>query len=326
MQLVPTLNVGVSTLVGVMLVPLGARGLELDVAAPAACATEELAFRVERALATPLSAISGPGFRVRIEASALGFAGQIDGPATGQRRVTATTCEELIDTLALTLVLAIGQLNADPGGAGDIAEVSTPPAAASQSAPDSDEPVMSPNDDGQSAEPHWALGAALQGDTGSLPALGVGMTAGLGVTWPAIELRAFGSWFPGREGRVDAAANAPGADIHLAFGGAAACLPLAMRFASTGLAVCGGGELGWLWGEGVNVDISRSAGALWLAARGDVAAHWQLGAGGPALELLLTVAAPLGQNDFVLRDIGRVHRPSSVVGRASVGLWFELGP
>jgi hypothetical protein len=44
-----------------------------------------------------------------------------------------------------------------------------------------------------------------------------------------------------------------------------------------------------------------------------------------AVELGMTVAVPIWRDEFVLEEVGSVHRPAAVVGRASLSLRAALG-
>ena len=58
--------------------------------------------------------------------------------------------------------------------------------------------------------------------------------------------------------------------------------------------------------------------------RVDLAGHWLLPDTPLALTVLATAAAPLTRDDFIIKDVGSVHRPANVVGRLGVGLMLEL--
>ncbi len=330
----------VLVLVGVTLAAR-APAVELEFAAPAGaapCATEEIAYRVERSLGQRLADLSGPNFLVSIERSDLGFEGRVDvaraadAAALAQRRFSAPGCDELIDTLALTIVLAIGA-HGRPGGA----SARPPPAGASEaeapalglSAAAVNQAEIEPSALDAGAAPdvvqHWAAFGSMLGDTGSLPALGYGVTLGLELAWPVIELRALGMWLPRRRGVIDEAEPAsPGAEIGLLAGGLLACAPLATPAGPVLVTACAGWELGRLEGHGIGVDSSHSTARWWSAPRADLALRWALPLRSLALELALTAAAPLTRDEFVLQGIGSVHRPANVVGRAGLGLRWEL--
>lgn len=294
---------------------------------------DELSFRVEKALASPLVAVPGPSFEVSVERQPSGLEGRVETSTLdnsrrpGLRRVHAASCEELIDTLALTLVLAIRARAGGEDGSLEAPSPVIPPAEAAAAEVLDPAPVGSLESEPTGAAPRVSALGALVGDTGSLPAPGVGIALGLDVAWTGVELRALGLLLPSREGSIDANDPAsPGADIHLVTGGALVCLPLSTNATSVVIAACAGGELGRLSGRGTHVDRPYSSATWWLAARADVAARWTLLVRALELELVITAAAPLSRDEFVLRDIGSVHQPANVVGRASLGLRVDFGP
>ena len=87
---------------------------------------------------------------------------------------------------------------------------------------------------------------------------------------------------------------------------------------------CAGWELGRLSGEGTGVQRPRDGGALWSAPKLDVGASLGLGATPFRLGLFLSLALPLARENFVLGDLGAVHRPPVAVGRVALG--FEWTP
>jgi len=317
-----------------------ARALEIEFAEPAPCNVEEVSFRVERALARPLGNIDGPRFRVNIERNPGGFLGRVDispiGTAAtpGQRRLVASSCDELIDTLALTIVLAVGPRPEAQAASDERAllrstepEQTPSPAALATAEMPAAEPARTEPSPQRTAGPRVGAFGAMVGDTGSLPALSVGIALGFSVAWPAVEFRALGTFLPSKEGFVAPSDPAsPGAEIGLVTAGVLACMPFATNAAAVALSACAGWELGRLSGRGTGVDVSRSSTALWSAARADLGARWAFPGHWLGLELALTAVAPISQDEFVLRDIGSVHEPANVVGRASLGLRIDLGP
>jgi hypothetical protein len=326
--------------VGLAVVSLApqAGALELRFSPSAACSSEEITFRVENALAQPVSSIAGPTFHVDIARASLGYVGRVDiaGPSDdatvlGARRVTAASCDELVDTLALTLVLAIaGQREANAAAAAPAPTADDGVVNAGAAAVSSTGDALGPSA-ASSVEPSTGprLGAfgALIGDAGSLPAFGLGVAVGVDLAWPSLELRVLGVLLPGAEGRVDPADPAsPGAEIGLASGGLMACAPLSTRLANAELVACVGAELGRLSGHGTQIETSHSSATWWAAPRADLASRWGLPLPGCALEVGIGVAAPIWRDEFVLQGVGSVHRAAPVIGRASLGLRADFGP
>jgi hypothetical protein len=328
-------------LAGLVLVTLAprARALELEFSRPSPCPSDEIAFRVQNAIAQPLANIVGPTFHVNIERVATGYVGRVDAArpdgdaiAPRERRVSAASCDELVDTLALTLVLAIaGQREASAASSG----ASTAPAVAAgdsfapEAAPSAlpaNEAIAPKKASSADSDARLAAFAAMVGDAGSLPAFGLGVAFGADVAWPSLELRALGTLLPGAEGSVDARdADSPGAEIGLVAGGLLACAPLSTRVVGARLAACVGAELGRLSGHGTRIETPHLSTTWWSAPRADVAGRWDLPPRWLALELGVTVAAPIWRDEFVLEGVGTVHRPAPVVGRASLSLRADFG-
>lgn len=318
-----------ASLVLVFCARASAAELTLQGPAPASCdAIGDLPFRVERALGRPMGPAEGPHFVVSIEPAGVGFGARLEVSDTaGQRTFTALTCDELIDTVALAIALAIGAVP-------DAAPLE-PDASAAMAAP---EPVVAPalpapgqQDTASRPEETSEPGPSFVGmgwvvaDTGSLPAPGLGVAVGAALAWPALELRAIGTLLPEREGNVDTFDPAsPGAEMGLITGSLLACTPVAVNLRAFALAACAGWELGRLSGRGTHVGTPHQKGTLWSAARLDLAARWALPLGSLGVELLITAAAPLTRDEFILKDIDTVYRPASVVGRASLGLGWAI--
>jgi hypothetical protein len=315
--------------------------LELEFSKGCPCPSEEIAFRVENALAQSLASIPGPTFHVDVERVPSGYLGRVrlaagaGDAAHGERRVTASSCDELVDTLALTLVLAVAEqrdFKASANAPSDqlarpaddtIAPASPAPAQARGDVLGSS--AVSPAESSTGAR--LAAFGALVGDAGSLPSFGLGVAVGADVAWPSLELRASGVLLPGAEGSVHAGdPTSPGARIGLVAGGLSMCAPLATRVVSAELAACVGAELGRLSGHGTQIDTPHSSATWWSAPRADLALRWALPLPRLALELGVTVAAPIWRHEFVLEGVGSVHRAAPVVGRGSLSLRADLGP
>jgi hypothetical protein len=323
----------------VMTLASRADALELEFSKPSPCPTEEINFRVEQAIAQPLASIAGPTFHVSIEHARIGFVGRVGTPrqsgdaiASSERRVTASSCDELVDTLALTLVLAIaGQRDANAASnrasaphsldaSGNLAHGAAPSSPVPGTAEDIVENAARPAAPGAPG-PHLAAFGAVVADAGSLPSVGAGIAVGVDLAWPALELRAMGMVLPGAEGSVDPRDPAsPGAELGLVAGGLLVCAPLSARAVGASLAACLGAELGRLSGHGTRIETPHSSTTWWSAPRADVGARWALPVPWLALELGVTVAAPIWRDEFVLQGVGSVHRPAAVIGRASLSL------
>lgn len=303
--------------------------LTLQGPAPAGCdAVTDLPFRVERALGRPMEPAEGPHFVVSVEPARVGFGARLEVSDTaGQRTFTAPTCDELIDTVALAIALAIGALPdvapLEPDGSTPV--VATPDPALAPAPPAPGQRDAARPEELSEPGPAFAGMAWVVADTGSLPAPGLGVAVGAELAWSALGLRAIGTLLPEREGNVDTLDPAsPGGAMGLVTGSLLACTPVAVNLRAVALAACAGWELGQLSGRGTHVGMPHQKRTLWSAARLDLAARWSLPLGSLGVELLITAAAPLTRDEFILKDIDSVHRPASVVGRASVGLGWVM--
>lgn len=307
--------------------PPSARAAEIVLDAAAGCADEgELVFQVERALGRPLAEVSSARFVVHVQAAQAGFRAELEVGADaaaqprGFRTLGASTCDALTQQVALAIALALGEHAAEPVEPAP-AEPSGPPSSPTNEEAAIAEATSEPEPDAETSGPELAASAWLIGDSGTLPAMAWGLGAGAGLGWPGLELRFLGTLLPERKGSVDPGdPRSPGAEIGLLAGGVLACLPLALNQSALELSACAGAELGALSGGGTGVSTPYHQRTLWAAARFDAAARWMLPHTAFALEALVTAAAPLSRDEFVLRDIGRVHRPESVLGRAALGL------
>ena len=109
--------------------------------------------------------------------------------------------------------------------------------------------------------------------------------------------------------------------MSLALASLVACAaPFGSLRGSLAASLCAGWELGRLVGTGTGVAEPRDGSQLWSAPRIDGGLGWTVPGTALRFGTLLTLAAPLERKDFVLRDLGRVYRPPSLVGRWAVGI------
>jgi hypothetical protein len=317
-----------------------AHAAELKLSEPLACVTaDELSFRVERALGQPLAQAPALEFRVSPrQTSPRDFSAQLEiseasgAAAAGSRTLLASSCDELLDTLALAMALVLGSrrdgdvANADEAAPSEaraaVASASSPPDAAVTDRP---APVARPSEPEPGEAAHLVMRAGAVGDTGALPSAGLGVSAGAGLRWPTVELFLLGTLLPRREGTVDPSVRrSPGARVGLIAGSLSACLPLNARAAAILLDGCAGWELGQLSGDGTHVEEPNHQSSLWSAARVDVDASWRVPGSALGIGLRLGALAPLTRDRFVLKDIGSVYRPASLVGRATLNLIWDI--
>ena len=318
---------------------------ELTVDEPIGCVTrEELSFRAERALGQALDTAAplalriaalpggeGAGHGARLDISEAGAV-----TASGSRSFHAASCDELLDQLALAVALALGsrsdEASARPAGtegAASDAAASEParaePAASAVEGAERPASVDATVPEDERRGPRLGVRAGLVADTGTLPRAALGVALGAGLAWPALELRLMGTFVPERESRLDASdPGSPGAELGLLAGSVGACAPLGASGGRVALQLCAGWELGQLSGHGTRVDDPHQTRAWWSAPRVDLGASWPNANGPIALELLVSAFAPLTRDEFILKDIGSVHRPANVVGRAALGVRWQI--
>lgn len=328
---------GTQTLPGVLLLgvallgssPETAAAAELSLVEPAACVTlDELSFRVERLLGQPLASAEALRLSLRVEQETGGFAARLeverpDSAERGVRSLRASSCAELTESLAIAIVVALGDGEQPPAAAPEPSPVqeSSPAPASPEALP----PPAAAGEAESSPGPTLAASAWALVDSGTLPAAALGAALGLGLEWQSVQLRAIGTFVPEREGKLSASdPRSPGVSIGLVAGGAVGCIPVALQSSSVGMAVCAGAELGQLSGTGTRVIVPYQRRALWAAARVELAARVGLGSAPLSLELLASALAPFTRDEFILRDLGEVHRPASVVGRLGLGLTLAV--
>jgi hypothetical protein len=320
-----------------------AHAAELVASGPALCPdAEELTVRVERALGVDLESAVPLRFSVRFDgASPSGYRARLMvEPAEPtepryERVLSARDCEPLANAVAVAISLALGatepeataaSANNPAGGeaasplpasermiAGDAERVSAPAAV-------SDIPRSRlGGSERMTLEP--ALALALVGDLGSLPGAGFGLALGTELRRGRLALRASGTLFLDRHVALPEGGDTElGADMSLALGSLSACTtPLGNPFGAAAFA-CAGWELGRLEAIGTGVQQPRRGGALWSAPRIDAGLGWPADEGALRLLAQVTIAAPLQRDEFYLRDLGTVHRPSAVAGRLSLGV------
>jgi hypothetical protein len=111
---------------------------------------------------------------------------------------------KLMQQVALAIALALG------GRAGiEPPEAPRPlpnplPATASEAPPAAEASNRASEPDASAVGPALAGSIWLIGDTGTLPSMGWGLSAGFELGWPGFELLALGTLLPEREGRLDA--------------------------------------------------------------------------------------------------------------------------
>jgi hypothetical protein len=260
---------------------------------------------------------------------------RLDAPAKAKERLLAAAdCSRLIDTLAVAITLAIGASEAE-GGDAEAAVDATPVAVAHEPAPHERAlkvPAGVENDargelpDSTRDALHPGIFLALVGDTGSLPEPAVGVSLGGGLGWRGVSLRASATLFFEQQVRVPSAVGGDvGAEVGLFFGSLLACAD-ALGGSGTAWSVplCAGADVGQLSGVGVGAVRSRQGRILWAAPRVDAGLAWDVPQTQLRIGPLVEAAVPLNRDEFVLDEIGTVHRPGRVVGRVALNIELRL--
>ncbi len=317
--------------------PAVARASDLSWSGPPACAQiEPLLFQIERALGAPLSESGHVHLQVHVTSLApdaralLRIMDDSREVALRERSLVAPDCDKLVDTLAVAITLAVEA--ASPGGtepdAATAAHAQAPTSVATRS------PTPPPSE--QRGAPSAPLGpsggavlramALLLGDVGSLPAPGLGLGLGLQLAWTRLQLEILGAlWLEQHATLEPAVVAGAGADVGLATGSVSVCAtPLDSSSTALTLALCVGWEMGQLRGSGTGVSTPRSANALWLAPTVHAGLTWQPLGSRFGFGAHLGAGVPLERDRFFLNDLGDIHQPATVVGRAAFRLDVAL--
>lgn len=296
--------------------PLGtARAAELAWSAPAECGDAQAVHtQVEQLIERPLSQVPEVDFEVTIAAAPKhGFRLELRTRTTGQtrtRELAASSCKELKDAAAVAIAMTVRAETAP--------QVAPQPAPEPEREPEAPQPTAAEEDAGPAA--HFAVAGALVLDLGLLPSLAPGPELEVSLQLGALRLIAFGSFFPAQSSRL---AGGTGGDFSLWLSGVLGCAR--RTFSPVDILACGGAELGQLSIEAVGASQAYDPSRWVVQLRAELGASWQVSeeigifarAGG---------ALPLIRDRFVLNasDAQRVHRPSQLALRLTVGVEFFL--
>jgi hypothetical protein len=254
-----------------------------------------------------------------------------------ERTLQDESCEVLAETAALMIAATI-----DPSATSrppPMREVRAPPPEPEPDPPPSPPPPSPPPmakpptppvqrcDVGRSRlrerpadlRPCVGLDAHVGVQFGILPKIvGTGVGGDVSLSWSRLRLLLGASHWFRRPARVD---DGRGGDLQLTHGTLGACARLGR--AKVEVPLCGGAELGAMYGRGVGVDAPRSERVLWAAVWAGPRIAWlpvrrlALGAG-------VDLVIPLARYRFDIDGIGVVHRVGPVGGRIRVGLGVRL--
>jgi hypothetical protein len=247
------------------------------------------------------------------------------------RLFEAASCDDLVDTAALAIALAIA-----PEQAAGI----TPPAgqaegAANAAAGTPEPPPGAGSADALSSAPSSSGGAAAAGsglpslrgfaaadvlvESGALPRPSPGVAVRAGVLLGALSLGAQGALFGAQT--LDVAPD-QNVEFELLAAGVRGCWRL--RETPPRLNACAGAEAGRYRGIGLGLTPARRVRDLWLAAGAALDAEWPLG---PALavELRAEPMLPLLRKQYTVNGRDDVHAPDVVSARLYLGLILTGG-
>jgi hypothetical protein len=310
-----------------------ARASDLSWSGPAECSErEQLLFQIERAIGAPLAQTAPFHFQVHVERTSPDLRARLlvrgdEATSVKERLLIAPDCHQLVDTLAIAIALAIEAARAETEARpSSVAPSQHTPGAQAANEPESSSAAAAGDPEQGSLEsaasrpivPRASLW--VMGDLGSLPAPALGMAIGVELGWPGVQLRALGTLWLEQHAQLGSEATALGGDINLALGALLACTsPLSPSARVLLLSVCGGGEAGRLSGSGTGVSERRVGATLWLAPRVDSGIFWQLPDTRLRIGAQLSVVVPLVRDELALDQLGVVHQPASLVGRAAFG-------
>jgi len=319
----------------VALLPGVARASELTWEGPGACnERDQLSFQIEQALGAPLAKVADLQFAVRIERAEAPLVARLRVTRAGaeapkERVLTGPNCDKLVDTLTVAVALALGahDLTEESSAREPLPAPPEPPAAreatAEAAAPES-EPESAPESAPERGGAGFGAGALalLVSDIGSLPEPALGARVGVELGWRALRLQLTGTMFFDQHVELAAASARPaGADVNLAVGAALACTDaLGVPASRLEVPLCAGVELGRLAGVGRGVLDAREEAVPWVAPLLEAGLFWGIPSTLLRFGALFSAVVPLNRDEFVLRGLGSVHRPSSFAARGSLGL------
>lgn len=275
----------------------------------------------------------------------------------GVRRLEGASCEELAETLAVVIALAIDPLAQAPEtpdplttrGSAESTEAAAPivePASAANQAEASDAPretaqerepavVTVPptkieriNPPGRLASPSSAPGlrrsslilsggVGAMGEWGSLPSVAAAGSLGLRVAGRNWAARARWASFFSQDASVD---ERPVGTIGFRFGALEPCV--ANAWLATRWEFCAAFEYGSLSGRGHGLLSSGTGGTTYWYALGAAVGSWFEILRYLQLEPRLGIALPLFRPSFTTGEVTSVHRIGPVSGRAELNLWL----
>lgn len=310
--------------------------LALTVRAPAGCpATRALHDEVLRLARIESEAPHRLDAEIHVQkrgaaAFSLTLSTQLDGVG-GERRFEGNSCQSVIEAAALTLALMLNpEVEVSHGLAADEEPASSALSGAARPAPPSAQterssqpgPAPPPRREG-AASPTQLRGtlAALAGvQAGTLPRASPELSAALGVSTRTLGGVLAASYVPAQDVRLSG--QDAGGRLWAVSANLLGCWSTLAREGG-GLGPCAGIEISRVQGRGLGVDEPNDGAIVWASAVVGLSAHLRLTT---SFELRagLWGLFPIERPEVFLDDIGQVHQPGRLTGRAQAGLAVEL--
>ena len=157
-------------------------------------------------------------------------------------------------------------------------------------------------------------------DVGALPAPSLGPALAVGIDWRLLRVMASGMYLPERRATVSGNPE-KGGDISLISAALSACVvPFRTRVELGG---CLGSEVGVLRGDGFGVTDPESGSGTWFAAKAGALVGYSPR---PMLAAVFHAEAirRIGNSEFELQGLGRVHQPADWGVRVDLAWSFDL--
>lgn len=296
-----------SVAITLLLATVSAADVSLTWDAPAECAgSSTIAEEVEHLVGRPVTF----GEPAAIRATAIvraGWTAEVavtSAQGTHRRTLSAPTCAELANAMALILSLAI-----DDRAAAEARKVIT------SVDPEAPPPSVVPRPARSLGD--FAVGTIIFADVGSMPSPSIGL--GFSASWRPIDLLSIGTGGAIVLGQRAIVREDPeaGGVLSLYAVRARGCFHAPVIFDALELAGCAGAELAWLSSRGFGVTNPRRDTTRWLAPLAALTATYPIAERvtlGANLDLLLPSVRPI----FVLDGIAELHRTPAVLGRAGL--------
>ena len=219
-----------------------------------------------------------------------------------QRVLSAASCDELADAVALVISMAIREPEIVP------------------SPPHPDRPPI-PISSAEEDPPAVRAWARLVMDLGSFDAANLGAAIGATVRTGAWFGQLEASYWPPVSISAPASAD-KGAALSLVAGAARLCVLPELDATGVRIGPCAALEIGRLAGEGRNISNPRASSSLWIATLWGGQLLWELDAA-VMLRLDLALLLNLAPAEVTVAPYGIIHEPSSIAFRGGLGV--EIG-